>query len=141
MIRVMTINDYEQMIELWKRIEGMGLRHLDDSFEGIERYLKRNTSTSFVFEEEDIVGTILAGHDGRRGFIYHLAVDERHRNKGIGRELVNAAITGLKEESIYKVALVVFDKNVIGNDFWENLGFERRDDLTYRNISLSDENY
>jgi ribosomal protein S18 acetylase RimI-like enzyme len=140
MIRTMTIEDYDSVMELWESIPGMGLRSLDDSLKGIEKYLKRNPKTCFVSEDELIHGSILSGHDGRRGFIYHLAVAESYRGLGIGKQLVDKALIALKEEGIKKVALVVFKDNQVGNDFWNKYGFNKRDDLYYRNLSLDKDN-
>ena len=116
---------------------GMGLNTIDDSREGITRYLKRNPNTCFVSEHDrTITGAILAGHDGRRGYIYHTAVSPAYRHQGIGTALVNAALHALTNEGIIKVALVVFSRNDAGNAFWERLGFTARGDLTYRNKAL-----
>lgn len=133
-IRYMTIEDYPQVYQLWISTPGMGLNDLDDSPEGIEKYLKRNPRTCFVAQKgEEIVGAILAGHDGRRGFIYHTAVSEEYRRRGVGRRLTEAVLEALEAEGIHKAALVVFAKNDLGNAFWESMGFEPRTDLTYRN--------
>ena len=118
---------------------GMGLNTIDDSREGIARYLKRNPNTCFVSEHDrTITGAILAGHDGRRGYIYHTAVSPAYRHQGIGTALVNAALHALANEGIISVALVVFTNNAAGNTFWERIGFTSRDDLTYRNKALRD---
>ena len=136
-IRLMTISDYEEVYELWINTPGMGLNNLDDSKEGIERYLKRNPGTCFVAEDVGkIVGVIMSGHDGRRGFIHHTTVLDTYRRQGIGQSLVNEALNALEKEGINKVALVVFDQNKSGNTFWENIGFEDRGDLVYRNKSI-----
>jgi len=136
-IRIMTVNDYDGLYALWTSCKGMGLNDVDDSPEGIERYLRRNPSTSFVAAEGDaIVGCILAGHDGRRGYIYHTAVKPECRSQGIGKALVEAALAALREENIGKVALVAFSRNEAGNAFWERMGFTMRDDLSYRNKNL-----
>jgi len=118
----------------------MGLNNLDDSYDGIERYLKRNPTTCFVAVsgDEEIIGVILCGHDGRRGFIHHTAVKVSERKQGIGSALVNAALQALQDEGIVKVALVVFTKNEVGNDFWEQRGFISREDLNYRNRTLNE---
>ena len=138
-IRTMTIEDYETVYELWMSCIGMGLNNLDDSKEGIERFLLRNPETCFVAEEDaETVGVILAGNDGRRGYIYHTAVNPDYRRRGIGSMLVDKALDALKSHGINKVALVVFSRNENGNAFWEKVGFTVRDDLTYRNISLAD---
>lgn len=135
----MTIRDYESVYALWMSTEGMGLNNIDDSKSGIERFLYRNPKTCFVAENEEnglIRGAILCGHDGRRGYIYHLAVNKADRGHGVGRDLVEKALYGLKREGISKVALVVFDKNNVGNSFWESVGFSKREDLVYRNQAL-----
>jgi len=136
-IRLMTACDYAAVHGLWLSCEGMGLNDVDDSREGIARYLARNPSTCFVAEEEGtLAGAILAGHDGRRGFIYHAAVGEAFRRCGVGTLLVEATLDALMHEGISKVALVVFSRNEAGNAFWEKQGFTLRDDLCYRNLAL-----
>ena len=138
-IRKMTIDDYDEIYNLWMSCAGMGLNNFDDSRDGIDKFINRNPDTCFVaLIENKIVGVILAGNDGRRGFIYHTAVSPRFRKQGIGRKLVDTAILALKQCGINKVALVVFDKNIDGNAFWESLGFTVRNDLTYRNKVLTE---
>ena len=135
----MTIEDYEKVYHLWLSCEGMGLNNLDDSKDGIARYLDRNPDTCFVAEESDeVIGVIIAGHDGRRGFIYHTAVNPNYRNQGIATKLVEAAMDALKGNGINKVALVVFDRNKDGNAFWEKVGFTVREDLVYRNKAIAE---
>ena len=96
MIRVMKMEDYDQVYALWSRIHGFGLRSVDDSREGIRRFLERNPTTSVVAEEDGrIVGAILCGHDGRRGCLYHVCVDEGYRMRGIGKAMVVAAMEAL----------------------------------------------
>ena len=137
MIRIMTPDDYDAVRACWMACAGMGLNTVDDSREGTTRYLTRNPHTCFVSEQYGtITGAILAGHDGRRGYIYHTAVNPTHRHQGIGTALVNAALHALANEGIIKVALVVFSRNDAGNTFWERLGFTARGDLTYRNKAL-----
>ena len=136
-IRIMTIEDYDSVYELWIHTPGMGLNATDDSKEGIHQYLKRNPTTCFVAEEDGkIVGVILSGHDGRRGYIYHTAVLPHYRHQGIAKQLVDYAMDALDREGIKKAALVVFEKNKIGNGFWEHMGFTVRDDLLYRNKNI-----
>lgn len=138
-LRPMTLSDYDAVYQLWLNTPGMGLNNLDDSSEGIGQYLERNPHTCFVAEEDQkVVGVILSGHDGRRGFIYHLAVDPSYQHRGIGTALVEAAMRGLETEGIHKVALVVYAGNTSGNAFWEKIGFIIRPDLTYRNKSIHD---
>ena len=137
--RVMTIDDYDKVYELWMSCKNMGFNNLDDSREGIEKYLNRNPSTCFIAEQEDaVVGVILSGHDGRRGFIHHMAVAESCRRQGIASVLLESALAALKNEGINKVALLVFNRNETGNAFWERQGFTKRDDVSYRNKSLTE---
>jgi len=136
----MNIQDYDAVYSLWTNTPGLGLRSLDDSPAGIAKYLQRNPNTCFVAEAASkVVGVILAGHDGRRGFIYHLAVLPEYRHSGIAKDLVNHAESALKVEGINKAALVVIANNAIGNAFWQSQGWERRPDLYYRNKSLNDD--
>ena len=138
-IQIMKIRDYAKVYSLWISTHGMGLNNLDDSKQGILKYLRRNPKTCFIAKENNIIiGVILSGHDGRRGYIHHTAVDINHRNLRIGKDLVNHAIEALKKEGISKVAFVVFKKNEIGNNFWERLGFTQRDDLVYRNKLINE---
>ena len=140
-IRQMTIEDYDGVYYLWISTPGMGLNSTDDSREGIEKYLKRNPTSSFVAEcDGTIIGVIMAGHDGRRGYIHHTAVLPAYRKQGIAKRLVDSAIAALDEEGINKVALVAFKKNDIGNAFWESIGFGDREDLVYRNKNIHELN-
>lgn len=140
-IREMTMEDYEQVYCLWKKIRGFGIRSIDDSREGVERFLKRNPTTSVVAEEDGrIVGSILCGHDGRRGCLYHVCVDEEHRRRGIGKAMVVKAMEALKAEEINKVCLIAFTKNDIGNAFWNTIGWTEREDLNYYDFVLNDAN-
>lgn len=136
-IRIMTIADYDALYDLWLHIAGMGLNTTDDSREGIAQYLKRNPTTCFVAEADGkLIGVIMAGHDGRRGFIYHTAVLPEHRKQGIAMALVDHAMQALEAEGIHKTALVVFASNELGNGFWEHIGFTKREDLVYRNRNI-----
>ncbi len=102
-------------------INGFGIRSVDDSKEGVERFLKRNPTTSVVAEEDGkIVGAILCGHDGRRGCFYHVCVDEQYRKRGIGKSMVVTCMKELqKEAASTKSTLIAFKKNDIGNAFWK----------------------
>ena len=132
--------DWKKCLELWKNIPGMGLNNIDDTEEGIVRFLCRNPKTCFVAEADGtFAGTIIAGHDGRRGYIYHTAVLPQFRRRGIATALLQAATDALKKQRIAKVALLVFYDNESGNAFWENHGFAKRTDITYRNKVISDE--
>ena len=141
-IRIMSIKDYEQVYSLWTSTPNMGLNNLDDSKDGIAKYLARNPNTCFVAEKDgNIIGVLLSGHDGRRGYIHHAAVAESEQQKGVGTALVDAAMSSLKREGITKVALVVFGKNEKGNAFWEKRGFTDRSDLIYRNKTITEVEY
>lgn len=136
-ISKMKLTDYEESYGLWTTTPGMGLRSLDDSKQGIAKFLERNPNTNFICRVDGLlVGVILCGHDGRRGYIYHAVVDQNHRRKGLGQELVDSVISSLDKEEIKKVALVVYSDNEKGNDFWSKLGFIKRDDLFYRNKTI-----
>lgn len=136
-IRTMTIDDYEKVYALWLSCKGIGLNNLDDSKNGINSFLKRNPKTCFVAENDNnIVGSILIGNDGRRGYIYHTAVSPQYQKQGIGKALVDQGIIALNEIQINKVALVVFEDNANGNAFWETIGFTKREDLVYRNKTI-----
>ena len=138
-IRNMTIDDYDAVYRLWLDTPGMGLNTSDDSGKGIKKYLERNPTTCFVAEKNgEIIGVILSGHDGRRGFIHHTAVKVSERGSGIGSKLVDSAMSSLEKEGINKVALVVYGKNDVGNNFWEKYGFTTRDDLIYRNKNINE---
>ena len=138
-IRIMREEDYDRVYALWMSCKNMGFNDRDDSREGIAKYLKRNPATCFVAEEDGrIAGVILAGHDGRRGFIHHMAVAEDHRRQGLASRLTEHALAALKAEGIHKVALLVFNRNAAGNAFWENMGFTARNDVTYRNRALTE---
>lgn len=141
MIRVMTMDDYDGVKDLWMKIKGFGIRSIDDSREGVERFLRRNPTTSVVAVEDDkIVGSILCGHDGRRGCFYHVCVDEEYRMRGIGKAMVVKAMGALKREEINKVSLIAFTKNDVGNAFWKEIGWTRREDLNYYDFTLNEEN-
>lgn len=135
----MIIEDYDDVYRLWTLTKGMGLNNLDDTKTGINIFLQRNPNTCFVATfHNEIIGTIISGHDGRRGYIYHTAVSEKFRKKGIGQKLVASSLSALKTEGINKVALVVFSKNKLGNLFWEKIGFRKREDLIYRDKTINE---
>jgi N-acetylglutamate synthase len=125
----MTIVDYGRVLTLWKRTPGMGLNDAD-SMGGIRVFLERNSGFSFICEENNkIVGTILCGHDGRRGFIYHLAVDEIYRKQGIGRKLTQLSLDRLHEIGIAKCHLFVYRDNKEAEFFYEREGWQKRTTL------------
>ena len=125
-IRTMTIEDYDQVRALWMTIKGFGIRSLDDSRRGVEKFLKRNPTTSVVaIEDGQVVGAILCGHDGRRG---------------IGKAMVIHCMNALKAEEINKVSLIAFSVNDVGNAFWNEIGWTRRMDLNYYDFTLNEKN-
>lgn len=141
MLRVMTIEDYEEVRKLWMSIKGFGIRSVDDSKEGIALFLKRNPHTSVVaIEDNKIVGAILCGHDGRRGCLYHVCVAEGYRRCGIGKAMVVFCMNALRAERINKVSLIAFTRNDIGNAFWREIGWTKREDLNYYDFTLNEEN-
>ena len=141
MIRAMEITDYDKVHELWMSIKGFVIRSIDDSKEGVERFLKRNPGSSVVAEENGkIVGAILCGHDGRRGCLYHVCVDENYRLRGIGKAMVIYCMEALRKENISKVSLIAFTQNDIGNAFWKEIGWLKRLDLNYYDFTLNVDN-
>ena len=140
-VRTMKIEDYEGVHDLWMTIKGFGIRSIDDSKEGVARFLKRNPTTSVVAEMDGkIVGSILCGHDGRRGCLYHVYVHEEYRRHGIGKAMVVRAMEKLKEEQISTVSLIAFTENDIGNAFWNTIGWTERLDLNYYDFTLNEKN-
>lgn len=142
-IRLFNIEDYQDLIDLWKGLPGFnqGLRSIDDSQAGIAKFLQRNPNTCFVAEaDKQLVGGILAGHDGRRGYIYHAAVKLEYQGRGIGKQLAERACQALQDEGITKAGMLVFASNKQGNAFWESQGWQTRPDLVYRNKTLNPDN-
>lgn len=129
-IREMKIEDYDEVFYLWSNTEGIGL-NASDTRENIEVFLARNSGLSVVAEDNDgeIVGALLCGHDGRRGYFHHLAVHPDYRKQGIGKSLVNHCLHGLKESGIPKCHLFAFGSNLPGIQFWQHLAFSIRDNL------------
>ena len=139
--RVMTIEDYDGVYALWMTIKGFGIRSIDDSREGVEKFLQRNPTTSVVALDGDkIIGSILCGHDGRRACFYHVCVSESYRKQGIGKNMAAFAEEALKKEGINKVGLQAFKTNERGNRFWRGLKWTERTDLNYYDLSLNDNN-
>ena len=139
--KIVTIDDYDAIYELWISTEQSkrALNPVDDSREGIERYLKRNPNTCFAaLRDGKIIGVILTGHDGRRAIVHHMCVHKDYRRMGIAAHLVSLAESALKEEGIQKVFGLVFKDNDNANEFWEKQGYSLRTNLNYRNKSLND---
>ncbi len=140
-IRKVSAEDYDAIYELWNSTEQSrrALNPVDDSREGIARYLKRNPDTCFAAEKEGrVIGVILTGHDGRRAIIHHLCVHPDYRRMGIAAFLVSRAEEALKKEGISKIFGLVFKDNEAANAFWEEQGYSLRTNLNYRNKSLNE---
>ena len=140
-VRLVTIDDYDAMYELWNSTEQSrrALNPVDDSRDGIGRYLKRNPNTCFAAVKDDqMIGVILTGHDGRRAIIHHMCVHPDYRRMGIAGHLVALAEEALKKEGIEKIFGLVFKDNEAANAFWERQGYSLRTNLNYRNKSLNE---
>ena len=138
-LRKMVAADYDAVFELWTGCPEMELNDVDDSREGVERFLTRNPDTCFVAEEDGaILGVLLAGCDGRRGYIYHAAVVPECRGRGVGSAMVEAALSALKAMGVSKVGLLTFCDNEGGNRFWKEHVFDARTDLLYHSNVLAD---
>ncbi len=137
----MLASDYEKVYALWQTISGFGLRSIDDSKEGIEKFIKRNPTTSVVaIIDNEIVGSVLCGHDGRTGYFYHVCVKKEMRRHGIGKEMVVRAMKMLSEEGINKVSLLAFRDNTGGNAFWKQVGWKERSDINFYDFVLNEDN-
>lgn len=140
-VRAMVIEDYEQVRHLWMTIHGFGIRSIDDTKEEVDRFLKRNPTTSVVAVcGEKVVGAILCGSDGRQGCLYHVCVARKFRRQGIGRRMVGYCMNALRRERINRVTLIAFTKNDVGNAFWRQIGWTCRQDCNYYQFILNEEN-
>ena len=140
-IRAMTIEDYKDSFHLWNNASGMGLRGIDDTYEGIKFFIEYNPGLSIVYEENGHVeGTILCGFDGKRAYLYHVAISEKIKGRKIGKEMIAHLEEVLKSKNINGIALVAFCENEIGNKFWDSLGYEPRKDLYYRDKNINPKN-
>jgi ribosomal protein S18 acetylase RimI-like enzyme len=128
-IEPLRISHYNEVLALWRRCEGVGLSEAD-SREAIAAYLDRNPGLSFVATAGgEVAGAILCGHDGRRGYIHHLAVDAPWRIQGIGRRLVETSLSALRDAGIQKAHMFIYADNEAGNGFWTSLGWVWRSEL------------
>jgi len=129
-IRPMTLRDYPAVVALWRGVPGIGLDEDCDSPAGIARYLKRNPGLSFVAcDQGEIVGAVLSGHDGRRGYLHHLTVANEYRKAGIGRALTTHCLKQLGKLGVPKCNIFVFRSNANGQAFWKRIGWNLRSDL------------
>ncbi len=137
----MKIEDYASVHQLWEHIHGFAIRSIDDSEKGIDKFIRRNPTTSIVATDGDkIIGTILCGHDGRTATFYHVCVAEEYRRHGVGKQMVVAAMKALQEEEINTISLIAFTNNDIGNAFWNGMGWTKRSDANQYNFKLNEEN-
>jgi putative acetyltransferase len=137
-VRPFRVKDYDAVVALWRRTEGVGLNE-SDTRRAIAAYLRRNPRLSFVAEQGGrIIGAVLCGHDGRRGYLHHLAVSKRHRRRGIGRLLVNACLAKLRKAGIQKCNIFIFANNAAGMKFWAHTGWSLRTELRLMQIRLDD---
>ncbi|MBQ1822448.1 MAG: GNAT family N-acetyltransferase [Lachnospiraceae bacterium] len=140
-LREMRPEDFEAVHELWMSIHGFAIRSVDDSYEGVLRFLKRNPGCSVVAEKAgEVVGSILCGHDGRTACFYHVCVREDCRKHGIGKEMVTFCMRALQREQVSKISLVAFMNNEVGNQFWNAEGWTRRQDLNQYEFILNEDN-
>jgi ribosomal protein S18 acetylase RimI-like enzyme len=131
-ISVMTIDDYDKVYALWLACgnEGVCVDDDVDSHKGIAAYLKRNAGMSLVARRDGrLVGCVLCGTDGRRGYLNHLAVDKAYRGQGIGKKLVERSLAGLEKAGIHKCHIFVLNTNTAGRAFWSHLGWVLRDNF------------
>jgi ribosomal protein S18 acetylase RimI-like enzyme len=137
-VRCFQIKDYEAVVALWRRAEGVGLNE-SDTRRAIAAYLRRNPGFSFIAEKAGrIIGAVLCGHEGRRGYLHHLALAKRYRRRGIGRRLVNACLARLEKAGIQRCNLLIFAHNVAGMKFWAHTGWKLRKELRVMQIRLDD---
>ena len=121
--REFSINDYDAAVELWQRVEGLEIAEGDDK-QSVAQFLARNPSLSRVATDESgIVGVALCGHDGRRGHIYHLAVDPAYQRRGLGKRLLDECLESLRRTGVKRVIIMVADDNPRGREFWKRCGW------------------
>ena len=129
-IRKMTIADYTEVYKLWHEIKNFAIRQIDDSKDGIVKFLNRNKTTCVVAVcDGKIIGSILCGHDGREACFYHVCVREDMRNCGVATHMVNYIIDKLNKLNINKIKLVAFKENKLGNKFWKDIGFTQNKNI------------
>jgi ribosomal protein S18 acetylase RimI-like enzyme len=134
----MSADDYDEVLCLWQKADGVGLTD-SDSREGVQAYLNRNPGLSLVARHHGrIVGAILCGHDGRRGYLHHLAVAAEHRRQGVGTALVQECLAGLAQVGIQKCHVWVYQANRDAQRFWEKLGWKDRTDLMVMSREIKD---
>jgi ribosomal protein S18 acetylase RimI-like enzyme len=130
-VRPMNGRDFTRVMALWRALPGIGLDGVSDSKAGIAQFLKRNPGLSLVAcDKAAVVGAVLCGHDGRRGYLHHLAVALTHRKLGIGKALVERCLRSLEKQRIPKCNIFLFRSNASGRAFWKHNGWSVRNDLS-----------
>ena len=128
-IRIMKANDYSGSLSLWQSLPGLGLSGADKE-DAIQRFLEKNSKTCFVAKDgRKIIGTVLGGSDGRRGYIYHLAVYKDYQQQGLGRQLLEKCLAALKAQGLQKCHIFVISSNIEGLNFWIKFGWLLRNDI------------
>lgn len=136
--RTMHTSDYEQALHLWQSLPGIGLSSADEK-DNICDFLKKNPNTCFTaLNNGNLIGTVLGGSDGRRGYIYHLAIHQSEQNKGIGKKLVDLCLNEFKKSGIQKCHIFVINDNAEGIAFWEKIGWQLRDDILVMSKEIKD---
>ncbi len=137
-IRNFTADDYTEAYALWEKTPGMNLGSLNNTYSGIKSVIDHNPALCFAAINDDgaIIGTILGGTDGRKGYLYHTAIADGYRGQHIGSTLIHKVLDELKAQGIEKIGLFTTNENVKGREFWEHLGFKQRTDITYLDIDL-----
>ena len=134
--REFVIEDYETAVELWKRVDGVEIAEGDDR-EGVARFLARNPGLSRVATDgSTVIGVAFCGNDGRRGYIYHLAVDPNYRGQGVGKRLVGECLEGLRRLGLQRANIMVATDNPRGREFWSKCGWEELDGAIGMGIGL-----
>ena len=135
-VRAFRIGDYAEVLKLWQRTEGVGLNE-SDTRPAIAAFLRRNPGLSFVaVRQGKIIGAVLCGHDGRRGYLHHLAIAKRDRKQGVGLRLVNACLAKLRAAGMHKCNIFVFAGHTAGMSFWKHNGWKLRTDLRVMQVHL-----
>ncbi len=139
--RVMKLEDYDSVLALWKSIEGFYIRNIDDSFEGLRKFLYYNPHTNTIAEHNNqIIGTVLCGYDGRCAYFYHVCVRKEYRHQKIGKQMVEHSIEALRKEGATHINLIAFKTNEVGNLFWNDLGWSLRDNANLYEYVLDSQN-
>ena len=134
--RAFRIDDYEAAVQLWSRVEGVEIAE-GDLPEEIEQFLSQNRDLSRVAQDGDkIVGAVLCGHDGRRGYIYHLAVEPAYQQRGLARKLIAECLDGLRRAKLRRVLILVAADNPVGQTFWRRCGWEDVPEVNVMGIDL-----